>query len=188
MFSLKEALGDFYYRYENYKILISCQLLDIIIRICREYATSEIENKEQRISKSNAKVRNIMHFLNTSYHEKVTSSYIEEIFESNYDYLNRTFHKFTGYTIMNYLSMIRVNKAKELIEVTPLKFSEIAYLIGVNDPYYFSKFFKKCTGMTPTQYINKAKFKESIFPVESSAEFQKNSMSACANCAPKRGR
>ncbi len=58
---------------------------------------------------------------------------------------------------MKYLNMMRINKAKELIEVTPLKFSEIAYLVGINDPYYFSKLFKKYTGLTPTQYTNRAK-------------------------------
>ena len=42
--------------------------------------------------------------------------------------------------------------AKELIETTPINFSEIGYLVGIDDPYYFSKLFKKYTGMTPTQY------------------------------------
>lgn len=51
--------------------------------------------------------------------------------------------------------MVRINKAKEIIETTPLKFSEIGYLIGIDNPYYFSKLFKKYAGITPTQYCEK---------------------------------
>lgn len=47
---------------------------------------------------------------------------------------------------------VRINHAKELIEATHLPFGEIGYLTGLDDPYYFSKVFKKYVGATPSQY------------------------------------
>lgn len=155
MFLLKEALDDFYYRYENYKKLVSCKILSLIIKISREYATTNVENLQSHFPKSYLKARSILDYLNTGYHKVITSEDIEQLFESNFDYLNRVFHKMSGYTIFNYLNTVRINKSKELIETTSIKFSEIGYLVGINDPYYFSKLFKKFTGMTPTQYLEK---------------------------------
>lgn len=152
IYLLKETEFDFYNRYENYKILTSVRLMEIFIKISREYVSSEIESSSSFFSKGFIKCRNIINFLNTEYHRKITSHDIEEYFESNYDYLNRVFHKITGYTIFNYLNIVRINKAKELIDTTPIKFSEVGYLVGIDDPYYFSKLFKKYTGMTPSQY------------------------------------
>ncbi len=53
--------------------------------------------------------------------------------------------------------MLRINNAKQLIASTDLAFSEIAYLVGIRDRYYFSRLFKKLTGMSPTEYYKKAR-------------------------------
>ncbi|MFB6340328.1 two-component regulator propeller domain-containing protein [Saccharicrinis sp. FJH62] len=60
-------------------------------------------------------------------------------------------------TIMNmstteFINMVKINKAKELIRGTDLIFSEVAYKVGYNDVSYFSRIFKKLTGVTPGEY------------------------------------
>ncbi|MBZ4646783.1 MAG: AraC family transcriptional regulator [Clostridia bacterium] len=153
--NLNESIDDYYKKYEEYKKIASCNLLKLLIIISREYATTEIENSQTHFRKSFIKVKNIIDYINKECHKKLTSQDIENIFESNYDYLNRVFHSITGYTILNYLNIVRINKAKELIESTSMNFSEIGYLVGIDNPYYFSKLFKKYTGMTPTEYLKK---------------------------------
>lgn len=155
IYLLNDAVDNFYNKYENYKQLASSQFLSIIIQIGREYTTTNIENIQDRFPKSFVKARTVLDFLNTEYHKKITSTEIECLCASDYDYINRVFHKMSGYTIFNYLNMVRINKAKELIETTSIKFSEIGYLVGIEDQYYFSKLFKKYSGMTPTQYLEK---------------------------------
>ncbi|GFZ33863.1 AraC family transcriptional regulator [Clostridium zeae] len=150
---LVNADSDYYHKYEGYKTMASLKLLEILIRISRNYTSTKIENSQPQFSKAFVKCRNIQHYLNSNYQNKITSSDIEQNFESNYDYLNRVFQQMTGYTIINYLNTIRINRAKDLLDATPLKISEVGYLVGIDDPYYFSKLFKKIAGTTPSNYI-----------------------------------
>ncbi len=58
----------------------------------------------------------------------------------------------TSKTFKEYLTEIRIKRAKELLRTTTLKSSEIAYQIGYTDPHYFSYVFRKNTGLTPTEF------------------------------------
>jgi len=58
----------------------------------------------------------------------------------------------TGQTFKEYLTEVRMNKAKELLRMTSLKSTDIAYQVGYNDPHYFSSAFKKHTGLSPTEF------------------------------------
>ena len=62
------------------------------------------------------------------------------------------FSQETGQTFKEYLTEIRINKAKELLRMTSLRSADIAYQVGYNDPHYFSAVFKKNTGLTPIEF------------------------------------
>lgn len=150
---LIDANNDFYKKYEGYKTMASLSLLKLLIKISRDYTSTKIDTAQPHFSKAFVKCRSILHYLNKEFANKITSEAIEKEFESNYDYLNRVFQKMTGYTIINYLNSLRISKAKDLLDTTPIKISEAGYLVGIDDPYYFSKLFKKYAGITPSQYI-----------------------------------
>ena len=57
-----------------------------------------------------------------------------------------------GVTFIEYLTEVRMEKAKELLRCSSLKSSEIGYAIGYKDPHYFSYIFKKLQGCTPKEY------------------------------------
>lgn len=67
-------------------------------------------------------------------------------------YLSILFKRETDETFTEYLTRVRMEKAKELLRTTDLKAYQIAAQVGYNDPHYFSLCFKKYTGMNPTQY------------------------------------
>ena len=48
-----------------------------------------------------------------------------------------------GVTFTEYLTELRMNRAKELLRTTQMRSSDIAYAVGYNDPHYFSYLFKK---------------------------------------------
>lgn len=70
-------------------------------------------------------------------------------------YFSALFKKSAGESFVDYLSNIRVNKAKELLCCTLMQVSEIAYEVGYKDYRYFGKVFKKYTGLTPREYQRK---------------------------------
>ena len=61
----------------------------------------------------------------------------------------------SGMTPVDFLRHIRMKRAEELIRRSNYPFSQIAYEVGYSDPKYFSKCFKKETGMTPSEYREK---------------------------------
>lgn len=150
---LRKSIDSYNIHQENYKELVSCELLYMLISISREYVTSKIQTSKNS-NKSLSTAQDILNYLNIEYSHKITSSDIAEKFEGNFDYLNRCFKKMTSYTIFAYLNLVRINKAKELILTTHLHFNEVAYLVGIENPYYFSRLFKKIVGKTPTCYYN----------------------------------
>lgn len=67
-------------------------------------------------------------------------------------YLHRLFKAQTGQSVMEYLTALRVDKAKMLLAQTEIPVAEIPDYIGVNSRPYFNVIFKKNTGTTPAQY------------------------------------
>ena len=57
-----------------------------------------------------------------------------------------------GITFTEYLTALRIGKARELLTATQMRSSQIAQAVGYNDPHYFSYLFRKHTGLTPSEY------------------------------------
>lgn len=70
-------------------------------------------------------------------------------------YLSQYFKKVTGISLIDYINQMKVVKAKELMASGMDKINEIATALGYDNIYYFSKVFKKVSGMTPTGYMRK---------------------------------
>ena len=67
-------------------------------------------------------------------------------------YMCRRFSEEMGVSILQYITMLRIDKAKELLRSSDHSVREIAELLYFNDSPRFCKTFKKYTGLTPTQY------------------------------------
>lgn len=63
----------------------------------------------------------------------------------------------TGLAPIEFIKEIRINKAIQLIETGEYTMTQISYMVGINDPRYFSKCFKQKMGMTPTEYRDRNK-------------------------------
>lgn len=99
------------------------------------------------------KIYDLLDYLNNCYREPISGVLIEEQLGGNFDYLNRIFRQTTGKTIFQYLTEVRISHAKELLGTTSLKISQVSEKVGFSDESYFSKVFKKMTGMTPMNYM-----------------------------------
>ena len=67
-------------------------------------------------------------------------------------YLSRLFSRETGETISAYVQNVRIERAKSLLRTTNLKIYEVAEPVGFTDPVYFSRIFKKATGIKPKDF------------------------------------
>ncbi|MBQ4316598.1 MAG: helix-turn-helix transcriptional regulator, partial [Oscillospiraceae bacterium] len=72
-------------------------------------------------------------------------------------HLKALFKKNTGYSIMDYYTHLKLERAKILINEGNLSISDIAELLGYSSIHYFSRVFKAKTGMTPTEFKNSSK-------------------------------
>ncbi len=67
-------------------------------------------------------------------------------------YFSAAFKAQTGKTFMEYLTALRMDRARQLLTTTALPAAEIAERVGFTDPHYFSVAFKRAVGMTPREY------------------------------------
>ena len=67
-------------------------------------------------------------------------------------YFSSVFSKEMGKTFIEYLTEVRMEKAKQYLACSSMKTSEISYEVGYKDPHYFSYIFKKTQGCTPKEY------------------------------------
>lgn len=92
-------------------------------------------------------------FINENYSkEELTLNEICNHLYMSISYFSTLFKQHTGMTFIEYLTRIRMEKAKQLLTVTSHKTYEIAQHVGYGDPHYFSVIFKRQTGTTPKEY------------------------------------
>lgn len=97
-------------------------------------------------------VSDIISLLNESVFKHIT---VNEILKNSYygrAYLMRVFKKETGFSIMAYFTILKIEKAKELLRDKQLSVREISDRLSFSEPNYFTKTFKKITGFTPSAY------------------------------------
>ena len=109
-------------------------------------------------SKAELKTRvdHIQQYLSAHYSEEISSETLSARFGFVPSYLSKVFRRQTGMSPTEYLTKMRMEKAKELLETRPgILIRDAAALVGYKDPYYFSKLFRKTTGSWPSQYQEK---------------------------------
>jgi two-component system response regulator YesN len=103
-------------------------------------------------TKQNKRVQKILFYLNENYTRDVSLDELSEKFGFNTSYISSLFKSETGINITDYLSNLRIDKAKDLLISTDMKINEIAHSLGYNNVNYFHRIFKKTIGITPIEY------------------------------------
>lgn len=112
-----------------------------------------IRRLNEGVQSAEKNVERIKVYIETHFKENLTrESLASEVF-MNPDYLSKLFKKNTGSSLMDYVTKVRIEQARELLKKTALSVSEIAIETGYSNTAYFTKMFKKYTnGVTPREY------------------------------------
>lgn len=120
------------------------------------YLLSNLMPSEERRSASLARselyVRNAMDFLRSGCEHGATVSDAAEYIGLTEKYLCKLFKANAGITPIEFLTKLRMDKALQLLRSTDLSVYEIARSVGFEDQTYFSRFFKRNMGMSPTKF------------------------------------
>lgn len=99
---------------------------------------------------------NIIHqsiqYLNANYARHITLDEMAQRVYLSPAYFSRVFKQETGCTFSAYLNRVRIERSKALLLHRSIRLTDIALLVGFEDQSYFTKVFKKVTGMTPLQF------------------------------------
>ena len=94
-------------------------------------------------------------YIDSKYNKDISLDDVSREVDISPYYFSKIFKEETGQTFVEYVTEIRMNRAKELLSFTDMSMKEICCEIGYSDPNYFSRSFKKNTGLTPTEYKEK---------------------------------
>lgn len=131
----------------------ACSLLLKYLLIClyREYP-SKFPSVDQDILVTVWQVKN---YIENNYNKELQLVDIAKSFALSPYYLSRNFKAITGYGFKQYSLLCRISSAKDALRNTDLSILQIALSTGFTDHSNFTKYFRRETGMTPTEYRRK---------------------------------
>lgn len=96
----------------------------------------------------------VINYIEKNYDRQPSLNEASGLLNSSSMYIGRKFKLETGKAFHEYLAEYRIKQAKKLLSSTNIKIRDIAKQIGISNSQYFSKTFKKITGVTPNEYRN----------------------------------
>ncbi len=97
-------------------------------------------------------VKEVIRYLDENFREKITIDELSFIFGTNRSSVCKSFKAVTGKGINEYVNEKKLNEAKRLLTETDDTITEIAERLNFTGIHYFTAFFKKNTGLSPTEY------------------------------------
>ena len=162
----QKAVGLSVFRY-LLKPVDEGELSAVLHEIEKETASIEYTNRRREyfsLQKSEGEYANkkliydIEKYILDHLHENINQQSLADNFKYTAAYISRVFKKHTGFSPTRYLIRARIDKMKVLLKQNPsLSVKTITSLIGIDDPLYVSKLFKKETGMSVSEYKNTCK-------------------------------
>jgi AraC-like DNA-binding protein len=112
------------------------------------------ERKTVQHSNSEGLVEKAKFFMEENIYREVNLNGIGGMLGVSTSHLNAVFKSYTAMTPYQYFISIKIRKAKELLEAGSLPIKEVAFRLGFDDQYYFSRLFRKKTGIAPSRWTS----------------------------------
>ena len=130
-----------------------CADAQSVLQALREGICREIRRlRDERSQRETRPITDAKRYIQQHYQEALRLEDVSSAAGFNATYFSTLFKKETGQNFMDYLTDLRIGKAKELLSGEDLSVQDVAELVGYRDLKYFSKLFKKLTGVSPSDY------------------------------------
>jgi len=147
IFSFRSILKEMVNTFHNKDLCIDNYISIIIIYIHRFIFTGNIS-----IRNNNAFIDNSISYFNKYFAKQIDVGKISGHFNISKNYFSSIFKKKTGLPPGKYLNELRIDVAKKMLLNKKIRIKKISEMIGFQDPYYFSRIFKKICGMSPQEF------------------------------------
>lgn len=124
-----------------------------VLQALREGLCQQIRQlRDERSLRETRPITDAKRYIQQHYQEALRLEDVSSAAGFNATYFSTLFKKETGQNFMDYLTDLRIGKAKELLSGYDLSVQDVAEMVGYRDLKYFSKLFKKVTGVSPSDY------------------------------------
>lgn len=103
----------------------------------------------------NNQMQNVIELIHKNSPSKQSVGGYAKLYNMSTCWFIHCFKSYSGMTPQQYITDLRINKAKELLSDSSFNITEIASIVGYENPFYFSRIFKKNTSLSPREYKNK---------------------------------
>ncbi|MCF0148043.1 MAG: response regulator [Clostridium sp.] len=151
----KEAISFGAYEYLIKSEIRPKEIKELLFRIDEKIKEKEIDsdvhivNKKDNKKKYSKTIEKSIKYIEENYSNHISLIDVAKHIYLSHEYFSRLFKEEVGENFSTYLTLYRMNKAKELIKGTDMKISQIAMEVGYANPGYFSKNYKKYMGTSP---------------------------------------
>lgn len=123
--------------------------------LCMDAYRDGHENNRDLTEIKGCFVSDITSYLYANYMNNISIAKLGCYFHYSGSYISKIFREIKGISILEYLLMIRMDKAKELLKQPGFRVKDVSSMVGYEDSLYFSKVFKKREGMSPLEWQKK---------------------------------
>ncbi|UHA72125.1 helix-turn-helix domain-containing protein [Paenibacillus sp. 481] len=144
-----------------FELVLKANLLKLLSIIIREYTRMAEQDQlndgqGERVEKYRELMMSAIEYINGHFAEELRLERLCRQFNISKTYFCYLFKIFTGNTFNDYVIDLRVRQAAEWLLATDMTVTEICFGVGFNDLAYFSRMFKRQTGVTPTHFKKNA--------------------------------
>lgn len=131
----------------------NCYALDQLFQELTDQITGSLSKLMADKSQKNvSQIKQAKMYIEQNYMKNITLEDLGSYLGFNSSYFSSFFKKETGTSFVEYLSKVRMEKAKELLKEQGLRIQDVCLMVGYNDVKYFTKLFIKHTGLKPNEF------------------------------------
>lgn len=126
------------------------------MRFLHQYRSSTVEGNIDSSTFLNATI----HYFRENIEQSLNLATIANYLGYSVSHFSAMFKKQTGVSPIAYFNNMKIQRAKELLDTSNMNISQISFKVGIEDPYYLSRLFRKVMGVSPKAYRERCRKKE----------------------------